>query len=241
MENATAIVLVVGLLPLLFATACTGKGEARGDDGGNGVKLRIDGSSGTRFSGSCTVGDGEPEEIGGEVPKSFTYNLGEKPLRCEISSVGDVVEVSLTHGGTRSVQRFGGGALNLTYENGSVSASTSSQVIRSSDEDGEEAGAADGPGDVASESRDVSGFDEVELQGVGNLSIRQTGSESLTIRRGSHGRQRGERGRTGEQALAAPPPPRSFRSPGARPIRESRRGDGRTSASRGGLTWAGDG
>jgi Putative auto-transporter adhesin, head GIN domain len=35
--------------------------------------------------------------------------------------------------------------------------------------------------DVTSESRDVSGFDEVELNGVGNLSIEQTGSESLTV------------------------------------------------------------
>ena len=34
---------------------------------------------------------------------------------------------------------------------------------------------------VTSESRDVSGFNEVELNGVGNLSIQQTGSESLTV------------------------------------------------------------
>ena len=34
---------------------------------------------------------------------------------------------------------------------------------------------------VTSESRDVSGFNEVELNGIGNLSIQQTGSESLTV------------------------------------------------------------
>ena len=34
---------------------------------------------------------------------------------------------------------------------------------------------------VTSESRNVSGFDEVELNGAGNLSIQQTGSESLTV------------------------------------------------------------
>jgi carbon monoxide dehydrogenase subunit G len=34
---------------------------------------------------------------------------------------------------------------------------------------------------MTSESRNVSGFSEVELQGVGNLSIQQTGSESLTV------------------------------------------------------------
>ncbi len=38
-----------------------------------------------------------------------------------------------------------------------------------------------GSGNVTSEARDVSGFNEVELKGVGNLTVRQTGSESLTI------------------------------------------------------------
>ena len=34
---------------------------------------------------------------------------------------------------------------------------------------------------MSSEPRDVSGFSEVELNGVGNLSIQQTGSESLSV------------------------------------------------------------
>jgi hypothetical protein len=34
---------------------------------------------------------------------------------------------------------------------------------------------------VVSETRDVSGFNQVELNGVGNLSIQQAGSESLTV------------------------------------------------------------
>ena len=38
-----------------------------------------------------------------------------------------------------------------------------------------------GSGNVTSESRNVSDFNEVELQGIGNLTIQQTGSESLTI------------------------------------------------------------
>ncbi len=38
-----------------------------------------------------------------------------------------------------------------------------------------------GSGTMASVTRDVSGFNEVALNGVGNLTIRQTGSESLTI------------------------------------------------------------
>ena len=38
-----------------------------------------------------------------------------------------------------------------------------------------------GSGNVVSEQRDVGDFDEMTLSGVGNLSITQTGSESLTI------------------------------------------------------------
>ncbi len=77
--------------------------------------------------------------------------------------------------------------MNLTYENGSISSSTSSsssssQVSSSSGATGEEPGdATDGSASVASEPRDVNGFDEVDLNGVGSLSIRQTGSESLTV------------------------------------------------------------
>jgi hypothetical protein len=38
-----------------------------------------------------------------------------------------------------------------------------------------------GSGNVKSESRDVSGFDEVFLAGIGDLNIQQTGTESLTV------------------------------------------------------------
>jgi hypothetical protein len=38
-----------------------------------------------------------------------------------------------------------------------------------------------GSGNVTTESRDVSDFSEVELQGIGNLTVQQTSSESLTI------------------------------------------------------------
>lgn len=38
-----------------------------------------------------------------------------------------------------------------------------------------------GSGNVTNETRDVSSFSEVALHGTGNLTIKQTGSESLTI------------------------------------------------------------
>ncbi|MDQ3924800.1 MAG: DUF2807 domain-containing protein, partial [Actinomycetota bacterium] len=124
----------------------------------------------------------------------FTFNLEGKPLDCKISSEGDV-QVELTVGeNVRSVQRFSGGTLNLTYENGSISSSvssssgssgqassSSSQVTSSSSSSFSAGNTAEEPSNVTSESRNVSGFEEVELQGVGNLSIQQTDTESLTV------------------------------------------------------------
>ncbi len=92
--------------------------------------LEVGGDPGTEVSGSCTVGDGEPEDIDGQVPRSFSYALGGEPLNCKIASENDV-EVKLNAAGTRSVQRFSGGTLDLTYENGSISSSTSSSSVSS--------------------------------------------------------------------------------------------------------------
>jgi hypothetical protein len=184
----TAILLTWLVLQFAFATACTGNAAVSGDSEEDRARLEIRGSSGTEFSGSCAVGDEEPEEISGRVPKSFTYNLKGRPLDCEISSDGDL-RVDLTVGkNVHAVQRISEGDLNLIYENGSIftvassssgsggqGSSSISQVISSVGTSGQELG------NVTSESRNASGFDEVELQGVGNLSIRRTGSESLTV------------------------------------------------------------
>ena len=161
--------------------------------------LELQGEPGTKFSGSCTVGDEEPEEISGELPESFTYELNRRPLKCEISSEADV-QVDLSVGkNVRSVQRISGGTLNLTYENGSISSfvssssgpsgkgssSSSSQVVSSSSpgttSQKESNGVTNDSSNLMSESRNVSGFDEVELKGVGNLSIQQADNESLTV------------------------------------------------------------
>ena len=186
------------LVAILGFTALSGCGESprasgeerNGDEGsGDALTLEIGGSPETEFSGSCKVGDKEPEELGGRTPQSFTYDLRGEPLECEIASEGDL-EVTLSHGGTRSVQRVSGGTLKLDYENGSISSSTSSSSSSSSSQVGSSssgatgersAGATNASGSVAVEPRDVSGFDEVELSGIGNLSIRQTGTESLSV------------------------------------------------------------
>jgi hypothetical protein len=185
----SALLLGWALLSVAIATGCTGNAQASGDGEEDQARLEIKGSSGTEFSGSCAVGDEEPEEISGQVPESFTFDLEGKPLDCEISSEGDL-QVELTVGeNVRSAQRISGGTLNLAYENGSISSfvssssgssgqasSSSSQVISSP-----AGNTAEEPSNVTSESRNVSGFEEVELQGVGNLSIQQTGSESLIV------------------------------------------------------------
>ncbi len=172
-----------------FATGCgTGNAEAGGGGDEDRARLEVEGRSGSAFSGSCTIGDGEPEEIGGEVPESFAYDLGGRALDCEVSSDG-ALRVEFTVGEShRSVQSVSGGTLNLTYEDGSISSATSSSS-RSVREGGSSSSEAASPTKAISknttkvvvESRDVGGFDEVELRGLGNLSIEQTGSESMSV------------------------------------------------------------
>jgi hypothetical protein len=193
--NAT-IVIAWSVFLVAFASGC-GIGSAQAGGGGdeNRARLEIKGQPGGEFSGSCAIGDEEPKEFGGEVPESFTYDLGGRSLECGISSEDDLrVEFSVGDN-VRSAQSISGGTLNLTYRDGSVSSTTSSsstsggeesssssQVTSSAEKDDQgRSGETNGSANVASESRDVGGFDEVELRGLGNLSIEQTGGESLTV------------------------------------------------------------
>ncbi len=161
----------------------TAEGSNSEEDRGREATLELQGEAGTEFSGSCTGGDQEPEEISGEVPETFSYKLKKKPLDCEISSDGDL-QADLTVGkNVHSVQRISGGTLNLTYDKGSVSSTVSSSSGSSARESSSSSSGATtrGSGETTSESRDVSGFEEVELRGVGNLSIQQGDSEALTV------------------------------------------------------------
>ena len=86
----------------------------------------MQGAPGSQVSGSCTVGGEAPQQINGELPQSFTYDVEGKSLTCEISSQ-DAVQVNFTVGNNvRAVQRMSGGTLNLTYNNGGISAVTTS-------------------------------------------------------------------------------------------------------------------
>ncbi len=107
---------------MLTAAGCAQSEQASADDTkteaaegtneeenrGRKATLELEGEPGTQFSGDCTIGNEEPETIGGRVPESFTYNLKRKPLECEISSRGEV-QVDLTIGkNVRSVQQLSG-------------------------------------------------------------------------------------------------------------------------------------
>jgi Putative auto-transporter adhesin, head GIN domain len=197
MRTNTAIVFAWALLLAAFATGCgNGNTEVGGISDKDQAQLEIKGSPGIEFSGSCTIGDEESTKIGGEVPKSFTYDLKGRALDCEISSDSDLqVELSVGES-THSVQRISGGTLNLTYKDGSISTVTSSssrssgrgwsfsssQVTSSAGTSTQEPNSkTNEPSKVTKESRNIGGFKDVELRGIGNLSIEQTGSESLTV------------------------------------------------------------
>ncbi len=189
MRTNTAIVFASVVFLAAFATGCgTGNAETSGGSDKDQARLEINGSPGSAFSGYCAIGDEGSEEIGGEVPQTFTYDLGGRALDCEVSSDGDLRVEFIVGENVHSVQSISGGTLNLTYEDGSISSFTSSSsrsVMEGSSSSSQVTSSAkesEKPTtNVVEVSRNVSGFDEVELRGVGNLSIEQTGSESLTV------------------------------------------------------------
>ena len=85
------------------------------------VTLKIEGSPGTEFSGTCIVG-GEEKKVSGRVPKRFIYELDGQRLECEIkkqSSNSGEMKVEFSAGGhTSSIQQTStqGGSLTLRYD-----------------------------------------------------------------------------------------------------------------------------
>ena len=120
-------------------TESTRKQAGSRERGPENVTLRVKGDKGTQYSGTCTTAD--KEEIGGQVPQSFKYELEGEQLECEITKRSGTLKIVLTGDGTRAVQQIGSqeGTFNLAYNgNGAVSFSTSSsgsstrQVVSSS-------------------------------------------------------------------------------------------------------------
>jgi hypothetical protein len=111
-------------------------GEERTGGGGSGreVTLSIDGDPGTEFSGTCSVGD-EENELSGQVPESFGYDLEGQQLECEIRQEGaGSLKILLTGPGDRIEQQINnpGGIISLAYSENGVSSSTSSSGSSSS-------------------------------------------------------------------------------------------------------------
>jgi hypothetical protein len=114
----------------------TAKGEGADATAPSGeVTLKIEGSPGTEFSGTCVVGGKEEKKISGRVPKRFIYEPDGQRLECQIrkqSSNSGQMKVEFSAGGhTNSVQQTStqGGSVTLRYDghgsSGLVSSSTS--------------------------------------------------------------------------------------------------------------------
>jgi hypothetical protein len=105
------------------------KGPGRdAEDRSRGITLKIGGTPGIKFSGTCSVG-GEEKTLGGRVPARYVYESVAEELECEIRKRGvGALEVVLAAGNSvRSVQRTSapGGTINFAYSGSSISSSTS--------------------------------------------------------------------------------------------------------------------
>ncbi len=152
------VLLIMLLASAIFVTGCGGdekaqddsaeeqtestearteaRGERTGGERSGEVALEIEGDPGTAFSGVCSVGD-EEEEIEGEVPESFAYDLKGQQLECEIQKQGTDagnLRVVLTAPGNNIVQQTStpGGTINLTFSGNGVSSSSSTSSSTSS-------------------------------------------------------------------------------------------------------------
>jgi hypothetical protein len=116
-------------------TAAKGEGADASAPSGE-VTLKLEGSPGTEFSGTCIIGGKEEKKLSGRVPKRFIYELDGQPLECEIrkqSSNSGEMKVEFSAGGhTNSVQQTSteGGSLTLRYDgHGSTSLVSSSTSV----------------------------------------------------------------------------------------------------------------
>jgi hypothetical protein len=100
------------------------------------VTLKIEGSPGTEFSGTCIIGGEVEKKVSGRVPKRFNYELDGQRLECQIrkqsSNSGQMKVEFSAKGQTNSVQQTStqGGSLTLRYDgHGSTALVTSSTSV----------------------------------------------------------------------------------------------------------------
>jgi hypothetical protein len=116
-----------------FKTAKGGGVDATAASGE--VTLKIEGSPGTEFSGTCIIG-GEEKKVSGRVPRRFIYETDGQRLECEIrkqrSTSGQMQVEFSAKDHTNSVQQTStqGGSITLRYDgHGSTSLVSSSTSV----------------------------------------------------------------------------------------------------------------
>jgi hypothetical protein len=134
----SAVVARAGQAVVRVGDFKTAKGEGANSSVPSGeVTLKIEGSPGTEFSGTCIVGGKVEKKISGSVPKRFIYDTHGQRLECQIrkhssNSAEMKVEFSAGGGETNSVQQSStqGGSLILRYDgDGSTGVVTSSTSV----------------------------------------------------------------------------------------------------------------
>jgi hypothetical protein len=104
------------------------------------VTLNIEGSPGTKFSGTCIIGGKVEKKISGRVPKRFVYELDGQRLECEIrkqsSNSGQMKVEFSAKDHTNSVQQTStqGGSVALRYDGQGSTALVSSSTSVSVDQ-----------------------------------------------------------------------------------------------------------
>lgn len=88
-----------------------------------GVMLRIEGDTGTEFSGICATG-AEDSVLVGQVPKTYHFDLRNESLSCRIKKqspgAGSLQTVLLAGDNTRSIQQTNSqeSIINVSYSGG---------------------------------------------------------------------------------------------------------------------------
>jgi hypothetical protein len=104
------------------------------------VTMKIEGSPGTEFSGTCIIGGKEEKKLSGRVPKRFIYDLDGQRLECEIgkqsSNSGQMKVEFSAKAHTNSVQQTStqGRSLTLRYDGHGSTALVSSSTSVSGDQ-----------------------------------------------------------------------------------------------------------
>lgn len=113
-------------------TQSTEPEEGANDDGREEPRmqasLEMAGEPGTAFSGRCVLGD-EENDVSGQVPETFTFQLDGGKLDCEVRKEGSGnMKIIFTAGNDRSVYQTNapGSTVKFTYTKNGLSSTTSS-------------------------------------------------------------------------------------------------------------------